>query len=430
MKSKKDFAGIFGRFKRRDLFRSMGLAAFAGLTGCEKSSTPHVATAPEKPKPRIPLPTYESIGAKHVINARGTMTRLGGSLELPEVKMAMEEASKHFVSMTELAECVGKRLAELTGAEWGCVTSGAMAAMFAGTAACVTGGDREKLLKLPDTTGMKNECLVAPAHRTPFDLGIRMAGVKIIEVNSTKEMEAAFNDRTALIFVWGEKAAPDHPHGGDFPTEEIIAFGNKHGIPILVDAAAERPDVPNIYIEAGCDLVAYSGGKCMRGPNAAGLLLGRKDLVQAAVNCISPNMGLGRPMKVGKEEIIGCLTAMDMWINGRDHDAEWKEWERWLEVIREKIVKVSTVKAEIIPPGRRCNYTPTLTITWDQNTIKLTDEELRKRMWDGEPCIDICYRLGDSFRSRGTAVNPYMMKPGEEVIVGDKLYEIFSQNIS
>ncbi|MBT4482952.1 MAG: hypothetical protein HOC71_04655, partial [Candidatus Latescibacteria bacterium] len=169
---------------------------------------------------------------------------------------------------------------------------------------------------------------------------------------------------------------------------------------------------------------------CMRGPNAAGLLLGRKDLVQAAVNCISPNMGLGRPMKVGKEEIIGCLTAMDMWINGRDHDAEWKEWERWLEVIREKIVKVSTVKAEIIPPGRRCNYTPTLTITWDQNTIKLTDEELRKRMWDGEPCIDICYRLGDSFRSRGTAVNPYMMKPGEEVIVGDKLYEIFSQNIS
>ena len=407
---------------RRDLLKGTGIVALSGIAGCAGE-----APAPATTQYRIPVPTYQSIGAIPVINCRGTMTNLGGSLMPPEVVAAMVEASKNYVSIVQLMECAGARLAELTGAEWGCVTSGAAAAMFAGAAGCLTGMDREKIAKLPDTSDMKNECIVSKAHRTPFDRAIRMAGYTMVEADSKAEMERAFNDKTALIFVWGEISAPNHPVGGNIPLKDIIELGNKHGVPILVDAAAERPDPPISYLAAGCDLVAYSGGKCLCGPNDAGLLLGRKDLVQAAFENISPHSSLGRPMKVSKEAIMGVLTAMDLWVNGRDHDAEWKEWERRLDYISGKLTQVPTVKTEIIPPGRLCNNAPSMTITWDQNTIKINAADFRSKMFAGNPCIDLEYRKGDAFRSRGewVSIQPYMMQPGEEIIVAEKVSEAF-----
>ncbi|GAG34784.1 unnamed protein product, partial [marine sediment metagenome] len=247
---------------------------------------------------RIKIPTFKSIGVKPFINCWGTMTVLSGSLQLPEIKMAAEEASKHYVAMEELAEGVGSRMAELTGAEWGCVTSGAAGAIFASTMACVVGMDRRKNAQLPDTTGMKNEAIIAQHHNTGYHVSTcKMMGVKLIVVDTKEEMEAAVNDNTAVIYITGE-----YYDRGGISFEDIIAIGEKYGIPTMVDAAAERPDVPNVYLEGGADLVCYSGGKCLRGPQCTGILLGRKDLVQAAVRNISPHGGFGRPMKVGKEE--------------------------------------------------------------------------------------------------------------------------------
>ncbi|MFC1693068.1 aminotransferase class V-fold PLP-dependent enzyme [Candidatus Latescibacterota bacterium] len=325
-----------------------------------------------------------------------------------------------------------KRFAELTGAEWGIVTSGCAAGMFAGTCACVVGTDRDKKARIPDTTGMKNECVVSKAHRTSFDRAIRMVGVKMVEADSVDEMDAAFNKNTAMVFIWGEISGPNHPAGGNISFKDIVTLARKHNVPILVDAAAERPDVPNRYIEAGCDLIAYSGGKCLMGPNDTGLLLGRKDLCEAAFQNISPYSGMGRPMKVSKEDIMGLLAAMELWVNARDHDAEWKEWERRLDVISKRITQVQGIHTEVIPPGRLCNYAPSMTITWDQDGIKITPEELRKTLTDGNPRILIEQRKGDEFRSIGdwVSIQPYMMQPGEEIIVGDKLYEVFSEFVS
>ena len=417
---------VFRNLSRRTLFKGTGLMALAGIFGCGKEVG---QSEPEsKSAHRIPLVTYESIGVKPVINLSGTMTHLGGSLMPPEVVAAMENAGKKFIPLGELQPAVGVRLAELTGAESGCITSGCAAAMFAGTCAIVARGDSEKLNLLPDTSTMKNECIVSKAHRTPFDRAIRMAGVKIVEVETKEEMEKALNDKTAMIFVWGEISPTDHPAGGNISLEEMCEFGNKNGIPLLVDAAAERPDVPNRYIEAGCDIVCYSGGKCLCGPNDSGVLIGRKELVDAAVRSMSPYGGMGRPMKVGKECIMGALAAVDLWVNGRDHDAEWKEWERRLDYMGRKIEEVPTVKTEVIPPGRLANYTPSMFVTWDQNTIKLTPQELFQKLAEGEPRVIVDMRKGDNYRSRGEWVSicPYVMETGEEIPGAQKFIDVMT----
>ncbi|MFC1694017.1 aminotransferase class V-fold PLP-dependent enzyme [Candidatus Latescibacterota bacterium] len=406
---------------RRDILIGSGLAALAGTAGCAGLTTLG------SQKPGITIPTYESIGVKPIINCWGAVTVLSGSLMLPEVKMAMEEAGRHYVAMEELIEAVGIRMAELTGAEWGCVTSGAAAAIFAAAAACVAGADPRKILKLPDTAGMKNEAVVSRAHNNIYNISTcKMVGITLHEVDSKEDMEAAINDKTAIMFILGENSAPNHPSGGNISLEDMIAIGKKYGVPMLVDAAAERPDVPNFYLEAGADMVCYSGGKHLRGPQCTGILLGRRDLVFAASRNISPFNGMGRPMKVGKEEIIGVLAALDLWINGRDHDAEWREWERKLTYIRDRINTIPAVKAKIIPPGRRSNVEPTLSIDWDENTVKISRAELRQQLLDGEPRIAIALTRGDPLRSPGSAIRPDMMEDGDEIPVARRLYEVLS----
>ena len=404
-------SGFIGYLTRREIFKATGLSTLVSFLGC---TSVRRLSLPE----RIKISTYKSLGVKTPINCTGTMTSLGGSLELPEVKMAMEEASKHYVRMDDLMECVGRRLAELTGAEWGCVTSGAACAMFAATAACIAGADPEKMALLPDTTGMKNEVLVPVTHRHIYDRAIWMVGAKMIEVKTAVEMEAAVNDHTVMIAVLGEIL-----DRSDISLEDMVRIGKKHNIPVMVDAAAERPDVPNVYIKAGVDLVAYSGGKCLRGPQCAGLLLGRKDLVKAAFLNISPHHSVGRPMKVGKEEIMGTLASMEMWVNRRDHKAEWKEWERKLRYISEKVTSISTVKPEIILPQLRSNVAPRLSITWNQKMVKISPGEVRKKLFSGNPCIEM------PASRNGMSIMSYMLEPGDEMPVGRRLYEVLSQAV-
>jgi D-glucosaminate-6-phosphate ammonia-lyase len=403
---------ISNRLSRRNLFKGAGVAALTGLAGCGASSTMDSS----KPALRLPITTYESIGLRPVINCVGTVTSLGGSLMSPEVKMAMEEASKHYIPMVELVEAAGRRIAELTGAEWGCVTSGAAGSLIAAAAACTAGADPKKMAQLPDTTGMKNELIVIKPQIGAFQGYIKAVQLKMSEYDTIKELDAAVNANTAIIGIWSELLCE-----GDVKLEDIISVGKKHGVPVLVDAAAERPDVPNVYLEAGADLVVYSGGKCMRGPQCAGLLFGRKDLVQAASRNIAPFGGIGRPSKVGKEEIMGVLTALDLWNNALDHEAEWRDWETKLKHISDAVSSIQSVKTEVVQPHRPSNHALRLKVTWDQNTVKINPKEVEEQLGKGEPRI-MMRPSGDD----GMLIMSFMIEDGDEIHIGRRLAEVLS----
>jgi L-seryl-tRNA(Ser) seleniumtransferase len=411
---------VLRQITRRDLFKGAGVAAVGSLVG--------VGTAEASPVYRVPVTTYESLGVEPVINCWGTMTMIGGSLMEAEVTRAMELANREYVYMPELIEAAGRRLAELSGAEWGCITAGAASAIWAVTAACVAGDDPEKIAKLPDTAGMKSEAIVSKAHRLHyFDAACSMVGLKLIEVDSKQEMEAAIGERTALVYIHSELSRPGYLSRGNLAYSDIISVARKHGVPTLADAAAEEPEVPNFYLESGADLVCYSGGKCLRGPQSAGFVLGRKDICMAAAKNLSPYSGIGRTQKVGKEEILGVLTALDLWVHGRDHDAEYKEWERRLYYISERITKIDGVTTEIVKPGRPSNVAPTMSISWDQGKVKLTEEEFHSRLLEGYPRIKIATSVGDAEHTPAPAIMPYQMRPGDEVPVARRMFEILNQ---
>ena len=360
-------------------------------------------------------PTYESIGVRPLINCRGTFTIISGSVILPEVREAIVLASQRYVNIDELMEAVGARIAELMDCEWGLITDGCAAALCQVTAACVAGSDPEKMIRLPDTTGMKNEVIVQTCHRNVYDHAIRMVGVKMIEVDTKAELEAALNDRTAMFFVFG-----DAEERGQITTKEMADIGHEYGIPTFVDAAAERPDVPNWYLEQGADAVAYSGGKCLRGPQASGLVLGRKDLLQAAFLNGAPHHALARPMKAGKEEIMGLLAAVEQWIK-RDHKAEWKEWERRLGVITDVVKDFDSVTTTIRQRGRS-NVAPVLEINWDVETVGISGTAVASQLSAGEPRIEL------NGNANGISIMPYMMEEGEDKIVADQLGAILNSS--
>jgi len=355
------------------------------------------------------IPTYESLGVRPLINCKGTYTIISGSLILPEVREAMIAASRQYVDLDELMEAVGRRLAELTGAEWGIVTCGCAAALCQVTAACVAGDDPEKIARLPDTSGMKNEVIVQKSHRHIYDHAIRMVGVRLIEVETMEELKGALSERTAMFAFLGDAA-----ERGRISLAEMAEVGKAHGIPTFVDAAAERPDVPNRYLAEGADAVAYSGGKCLRGPQSSGLVLGRKDLLKAAFLNGAPHHSIGRPMKVGKEEVMGLLAAVEMWVR-RDHAAEWREWERRLDVIASRVASVPTLTTTIRQPGRS-NVAPVLEIRWDATVVGVNGEDVRRRLSAGNPRIELF--ANDS----GVSVMPYMMEEGEDAIVAECLF--------
>src|SRR5215813_3977838 len=309
------------KLTRRDFFKGGSLLASLALF-----SKP-VAATPEPPSGalRIGPDIYQSIGVRPFINGTGTLTVNGGSLELPEVRAAMDAAAQHFVQLDELMEGIGRRLAELTGAEWGMVASGCAAALAHATTACITGGNPDLHVRVPDLTGFPKDEVVIPKHsRNEYDQAIRSVGVRIIEVGDAAEYEAALGPKVAMVYLFAGQRAETGPLSYD----AIYSIAKKKNVPVLVDAAAEMLTIPNVHLQRGATLVGYSGGKCLRGPQCAGLLLGRKDLVKAAWVHSAPHHGYGRSMKVGKEEAMGMLMAVEMWVK-RDHKAEWTQWMGW-----------------------------------------------------------------------------------------------------
>src|ERR1700685_4643612 len=396
------------------------------MAGAASSLLP---TASDAGETSVSVPTgpnlYEEIGVRPLVNAKGTYTIISGSLSLPEVKKAMEEAGRHYVNMDELMAAVGARLAAITGAEWGGVTTGCAAAITAATAACIAGADPEKSQKMPYLAkgGLKSQVIIPRHSRNPYDVGARLLGVEVVEVETPEQLEASMGPQTAMIYILSSPAAASGP----LSIGNICQAAKAKNIPVFVDAAAENLTIPNIHLAAGATFVGYSGGKCMRGPQCAGLLLGRKDLVQAAWFQAAPHHNVGRSMKVGKEEIMGMLTALEMWTK-RDHDAEWNTWKGWLANIEAKVKPLPSVSTEYLMPEDLSNHSPRLRIKWDGNALKITGDELAKTLDAGTPRIQFDEWSGsrpDEMESSVT-IMPYMMMPADAQIVADALFATLS----
>jgi uncharacterized pyridoxal phosphate-dependent enzyme len=408
-----------GAYTRRKLFWQSSTLALVGA----------LPALGDKPKSTVSVAQhtgsiYHEIGVRPLINARGTFTIITGSQTLPQVKEAMDEASRSYVQMDELMNEVSKCLAELTGAEWGIVTAGCCAALTHCTAACIAGTNPERMQRLPDLTGLKNEVIIPEYSRNVYDHAIRMLGVKIVEVNNPTELDGAFNNRTAMVYILGGPG-DDGPLG----TRVIAEVAKRHNVPVIVDAAAEILTIPNVHLGRGATAVAYSGGKCIRGPQAAGLLLGEKNLLQAAWANSAPHHAFGRSLKVGKEEIMGMLTAVQMW-KKRDHDAEWKEWQGWLDEIATSVKRINGVT--VMMRGAEAglsNRSPRLSIAWEGSQLGITGQEVSKLLLDTEPRIVFGSAKGtrpDDMQS-AVSITPYMMMPGDAKVVAERLYLALSK---
>src|SRR5215469_2819908 len=374
---------------------------------------------------------YTRLGVKTVINCRGTWTYLSGSLEFPEVRQAQLEASQYFVNILDLQRAVGRRLAELTGAESGIVTSGAAGAMAAATAGCMAGTDDHLIWQLPDTTGLKHE-VVMVGGRSAFDSAIRLTGAKLVLVYSADELANAINENTAMIYTTdlGDKL------------QQELAIAKDRKVPMLLDDAAGIPPVSNakLYAKMGIDLYCFSGGKGLAGPQCSGLLLGRKDLIEAALMNSNPREGaVCRPMKVGKEEVIGCLTALETWLS-LDEKKLYAEWNGRVERIRKLVETVPGVKTDIFIPEDGNRY-PTLRVSWDQQAWGFLVTDCVKELRAGNPRIEVlgpdnpslvkAVREGNPNRNRKEPKPPehielvsMTMKPGEDLIAGQRLREV------
>ena len=400
---------------RRQLLQGCGALAASGLLPSDATAGPLSA-----PEPKVARNIYESIGVRPLINARGTVTIVGATRILPEVQRAMDEAVRNYVHLDELMDGVSRRLAELTGAEWGIVTSGASAAVTVGTAGCVTGGDPDKLWRIPDLTGMKDEVIIPAYSRTAYDAAARAVGVKMIEVETREALEAALGPRTAMIMV----LAGGRSESGPLSLTEIASLAKPRGVPILVDAAAQDLPVPNPHLVQGADLVAYSGGKRLSGPQCAGLLIGRKDLVRAAWITSAPHHGFGRGFKVGREEIMGMLAAVEMWMK-RDHERERRLWASWVEHIARRLTPIPGVTAAT--GGSRGT---SLRVQWDTARIPLTGEDMEQLLWDGNPRIAVSG--SGSFLPFPPNLEPNIsitvsnLEAGEERTIADRVFAVLS----
>lgn len=414
--------------KRREIVRNLTVLPFAGSLLPFASVAGNVGEQSSSPGPLTFGPTtniYESIGVDPIINCRGTFTIIGGSVERPEVVAAMKAAAGYFVQYDELAFGIGRRLAQITGAEWGVVTSGCAAGLKHVTAACVTGGNPEKLIRIPDLTGFEKDEVIIPGYsRNVYDHAIRNIGVRVITVESPEEMKAAISTRTALIYIM---ACDDSDSGKPLSTEVIAELARPHNVPVLVDAAAEVLTIPNVHLKRGATIVAYSGGKAICGPQCAGLLLGSKDLLMATWQASSPHHGPGRDNKVGKEEMLGMLAAVEAWVT-RDHQAEWKTWLSYLDTISKQVVKIDGVKTSITEPTELSNRSPVLNITWDPNKLNITGEEVAEIFARTKPRIAVGGHTDG--KVSGIQITTGQMQPGNDKVVGDRVTKLLSEKRS
>lgn len=372
---------------------------------------------------------FKELGLRPLINAAGTYTFLTASLMRPEVVEAMNKVSRQFVNIDELQEAAGRRIAEMIGCEAAMVTSGASAALTLGTAACITGTNPDFIHRIPDLAGMKSEVIVQKSHRYGYDHAVRTCGIKMVEVETVEELETAVNPQTAMMLFFN-----DRHNEGPIKAEEFVALGKKHRIPTFNDAAADVPPSENLskFTSMGFDLVTFSGGKGIRGPQSAGLLLGRRDLIEVArLNCSPNSDSIGRGFKINKEEIVGMMVAVEIYLK-RDAAAEWKEWERRVDILAACVSDVESMTTSIHTPAI-ANHVPHLKLVWRRETLGLTAEDVRRKMREGDPSIETTPEstpassplpaVPEGFEQM--LIGVWMLEPGEVDIVARRLREVF-----
>lgn len=400
--------------KRRDILKGLTLLP---LTGSLVSKA--AVTLPSSPAKKPVRDLFKELGVTPVINASVTMTFLSGSLMLPEVLEAINSTSHDFANMYELQDKVGAKIAEMLHVESAMVTSGAACAILLGTAAAITGTDHEKIKLLPNLPGPRPEVIMQKTHRYLFDQAVTTTGAKIIEVEGPDEMEKAVNDKTvmALFFNAAEKSSITHA--------DFVAIAKRHNIPTFLDAAADVPPVENLFKfqKIGFDLVTFSGGKMIRGPQSAGLLFGRKDLITAARLNHSPNEApIGRPMKVNKEEMFAMYAALKAYLE-RDHKKEWGDWMQRTKYIGTQLETLHSVKTETVVDPGPANAYPSLNVTWDNSKIKITPQQVVIALKNGTPSI-----VANGQGNRLT-IGVVLLRPDQVDIVATKVKSILQQAI-
>jgi L-seryl-tRNA(Ser) seleniumtransferase len=364
---------------------------------------------------------YDVLGVKRIINAAGTITALGGSLMPPEVIAAWNEAAGHFVDLLELQDRVGERIAKRLGVEAALVTTGAAGGLVLGTAAALTYRDRSLIARLPLPPEMGKQVIRQKSHRDCYDHQITACGVRLVDVETRDELERAIGPRTAMMLAYNYLDAD-----GKISRGEWIEKARKHGVPTLLDAAADTPPLDALwkYNKLGFDMVVFSGGKGLRGPQNAGLLLGRKDLIEAAKLNTAPRCGnIGRGMKVSKEDMVAMWAAVERYVQ-LDHASQEREWERRIGVIEDALRDLPTVKTKrIVPPI--ANHVPHLVILWDEKRLRLTPAEMKQRLMEGDARIATARVHGTG--NEGFLISVFMLQEGEERIVADRLRGILRQ---
>jgi len=361
---------------------------------------------------------FKELGIRTFINAAGTYTSMTGSLMPKEVIDAINYGSLEYVNLDELQDKVGERIAELLECEYATVSSGCFGAMSIAMAGVMSGKDPKKIKQLPDTTGLKNEVILQESHTIGYAQALTNVGAKLVKVKTAEELENSINEKTAML--WFLNANTDR---GDIKWEEFVSLGKKHNIPTFIDCAADVPPVDNIFkfTRIGFDMVAFSGGKGLRGPQSAGLLLGKKEYIEAA-RLHTPPRGetIGRGMKVNKEEVLGMLAALELYLS-KDHQAEWKMWEDQIDLISESAKSVSGVETTIhVPP--HANHVPSLKIRWDQSKVNISPDNVRKILREGSPSIETVGNKNE------IGITTWMMVPGQEKIVAKKIKKILKSH--
>jgi L-seryl-tRNA(Ser) seleniumtransferase len=402
--------------KRRELIKYMTVAPIVG--GIVGSGVPF-QSASAAVSGGVKRDLIKELGLRTFINAAGTYTTHTASLMQDDVVAAINDASKHFVMINEVQDKVGEKIAALCHAESAMVTAGCWSALVLGTAGILTGTDQKKIAQLPNLSGFqKTQLIVQKAHNIGYVHAPTNTGIEIVEIETAEELEKAITDKTAMMWFLNSSGPL-----GQIKHEQWVAIAKKHNVPTMIDMAADVPPVENLwkYNDLGFDLVCVSGGKSICGPQSAGILMGRKDLIAAARLNAPPNGGnIGRGMKVNKEEILGMYVALDNYIK-RDHAKEWKQWEDQVAIIQGAAKKVPGVMATVsVPPV--ANHTPLLSVSWDVNKLKLTSKELGSRLRAGSPSIEVM-----SNGENGVNITVFMLKPGEEKIVARRLQEELSK---
>ena len=411
---------LSGKWNRRGFLGSLGLGAGSLLAPGKLfawKAAPAVSGFGQSGNP------YEELGVPTVINCDGTMTVLGGSILRPELEAVMALAGRHFVRIADLEVAAGKRIAELLKLPEGyaaIVTSGAAAAMQSGLAGILTGDNEQFIHQIPDLTGMKSEVIIQKSHRNPFDHQLRTTGIKLVVIETRQELQNAINEKTAMMHFSNFANA-----AGQIKVEEWVKLAKESKIPCFLDAAADTPPVSHLwdYANMGYDLIAFSGGKALRGPQCAGLLIGKKDLVAHALLNNSPHEDtIGRSQKVGKEEIVGMVKALELYLK-EDHEALWKEWQERLDAISHEITRVPGVSTSFFVPDI-ANHVPHMAITWDAARIALTPAAVSQLLKDSTPSI----ALSPGEERPGLVMNSFMLQPGENKVVAGQLARIFREH--